>query len=79
MDDNGAGTSPVEREVRPSYPESAGFGELLRCRMCGGRPYAYDMREIMHEPACTVECGDCGNDSSGDTPQAAANDWNRRA
>lgn len=53
--------------------------ELLPCRACGGKPYAYDMRGIMHEPACTVECGDCDNDSSGDTPEAAANDWNRRA
>jgi hypothetical protein len=49
---------------------------LLPCRDCGGRPYAYDMREIEQEPACTVECGDCERSAFGDSPDSAAQAWN---
>lgn len=56
-------------------PPEPGFGELLPCCMCGGKPYAYDMRGIMHEPACTVECGSCDHDIGADTPAAAAAKW----
>lgn len=54
-------------------PERAGFGELLKCRMCGGKPYPYDLRET-HE-ICTVECGDCDHEVEASTPETAANKW----
>ncbi len=55
-------------------PEGTDFGELLKCRMCGGEPYPYDLRET-HD-ICTVECGTCDHDAEADTPEAAAIKWN---
>jgi len=57
----------------PLVPERGGFGELMACRMCGGKPYAYDLRET-HE-ICTVECGSCDHDVQAETPEAAAAKW----
>ena len=54
-------------------PKRADFGELLKCRMCGGKPYPYDLRET-HE-ICTVECGSCDHEVEADTPEAAASKW----
>lgn len=60
-------------------PKRAGFGELLTCRMCGGKPYAYDMRDTDTHQLCTVECGACDNEVLADCPEDAAFLWNSRA
>lgn len=57
---------PLDGPVRP---------ELLPCRMCGGKPYAYDMRGTNTHDICTVECGSCDHDVEADTPEAAAAKW----
>ena len=51
------------------------LGPLGPCRMCGGRPYAYDMRASKRKHACTVECENCDNDVEADTPEDAAAKW----
>lgn len=58
--------------------ERAGFGKLLPCRMCGGKPYAYDMRNTDTHQLCTVECGACDNEVLADCPEDAAFLWNSR-
>ena len=60
----------------PDGPELSGFGPLLACRICGGKPYAYDMRGTDTHELCTVECGSCDHDVQADTPDAAAAKWN---
>ena len=62
----GLGQLPLER---------GRFGELLPCRMCGGKPYAYDMRGSGTHEFCVVECGSCNHDAEADTPEAAAAKW----
>ena len=54
---------------------TAELGPLLPCRMCGGKPYAYDMRGTDTHEICTVECGSCDHDVEADTPEAAAAKW----
>ena len=69
-------TSADDATRRDGSALSEGLGQgLLPCRACGGKPYAYDMRGIMHEPACTMECGSCDHDVEADTPEAAAAKW----
>lgn len=60
-------------------PERAGFGELLPCRICGGKPYAYDMRNTDTHELCTVECDECDNEALADCQEDAAFLWNSRA
>lgn len=48
---------------------------LMACPMCGGKPYAYDMRGSDTHEICTVECGSCDHDVQADTPEAAAAKW----
>lgn len=54
---------------------SDGLGPLMACRMCGGKPYAYDMRGTDTHELCTVECGSCDHDVQAETPEAAAAKW----
>lgn len=75
MADQATGASPLLTEGLVALPPEQGFGELLPCRMCGGRPYAYDMRSSGTHECCMVECGSCDHDAEGDTPEAAAAKW----
>jgi hypothetical protein len=59
----------------PLAPERGRFGELMPCRMCGGKPHAYDMRGTDTHELCSVECGSCDHDVQADTPEAAATKW----
>ena len=64
-------TPPAFGHVR----STAELGPLLPCRMCGGKPYAYDMRGSGTHEFCTVECGSCDHDVQAGTPEEAAAKW----
>ena len=64
-----------QHDVPGLSPLNSGFGQLMPCRMCGGKPYPYDMRGSNTHEICTVECGSCHHDVQADTPEAAAAKW----
>jgi|JI8StandDraft_1071087.scaffolds.fasta_scaffold453964_1 hypothetical protein len=74
MNEGGKDDLGVDRRVVAGN-WSAGFGELLQCRVCGGKPYAYDMRGKGTHEICTVECGSCDNEVQAESPEVAASKW----
>lgn len=52
------------------------FGMLLGCKICGGEPYKYDMRE--YAGICSIECDICDLMEVAPTPEEVSILWNDR-
>lgn len=68
--------TPAKVRLTDRLGPGAGALPLVACRICGGKPYAYDMRGTGTHELCTVECGSCDHDVEADAPEAAAAKWN---